>query len=66
MRISGRGLPKDQITSKLEELFVDVRLDRYDTPEFSKSISSLPGNDLKMKKGTDGAKNRTLLACDNY
>jgi len=49
VRICGRGLPTYQIRSKLGKLFVDVRMDRQtDTPEFSNSISSSPGDELKM------------------
>jgi len=44
--ISRRGLPTHQIRSKLEKLFVDVWTD---TPEFSKSISSSPGDDIKTE-----------------
>jgi len=48
LRISSLGLPTNQIRSKSEKLFVDIQMDvSMDTPVFSKSIRSSPGNDLK-------------------
>ena len=48
VRICGRGLPINQIRSKLEKLFVDIRTDGWtNTLEFSKSIRSLPSDNLK-------------------
>ena len=50
VRMSGQGLPIHQIRLKLEKLFADVRTDVWmDTSEFSKSIRSSPGDDLKIK-----------------
>jgi len=51
VRIFGQGLSTYQIRSKLEKLFVDGQTDgRTDvhTPDFSKSIRSSPGADLKI------------------
>ena len=52
MCISGRGLSTYQIRPKSEKLFVDIRTYGWtDTPDFSKSIRSSPGDDLKIKDG---------------
>jgi len=58
--ISGQGLP----TSKSEKLFVDVRTD---IPEFSKSIGSSPGDELKMniKSKKSGQKHKIESLTDN-
>jgi len=45
VHISGRDLLTNHITSKSEKHFVDAWTD---TPEFTKSIRSLPGDDLTI------------------
>jgi len=49
VRISSRDIPTHQIRSKLEKLFVDVRMDGWmDRPKFQFIRSSL-GDDLKIR-----------------
>jgi len=48
MRISGRGLPTQQMRWKSDKRFVDIR-----TPEFQ-SIRSSPGDDLKINVQLEG------------